>query len=109
MPADKVRNLGSLQSSNPGNGFAAGDVTEVGWVPRTENGKIAEEVGHRRHRCDGFPETINEHPLIWSKAADPSLSTTGVGSYAAIRTAPRRSRVTRSKNEIDQSVYPLVT
>ena len=24
-----------LQSSAPGNGFAAGDVTEVGWVPRT--------------------------------------------------------------------------
>jgi hypothetical protein len=58
MPADRVRNLGSLQSSNPGNGFAAGDVTEVGWVPSGHLARMAtagllsvEKQGrHRYHR-----------------------------------------------------------
>src|SRR4051812_46555285 len=62
MPANNVRNLRSRQSSSPGNGFAAGDVTEVvGHARKISVGRQAHLLRRPREQTVGKKPYREDH------------------------------------------------
>src|SRR5215469_13276680 len=70
MPADKVKNARSFQSSGPGSGFAAGDVTEVAaMLGKSPSGAWPISCGVRENQRAARSHTVSTMTKLIAAAA----------------------------------------